>query len=690
MILKKLILENIRSYENEIVDFPFGTTLVAGDVGAGKSTILIAIEFALFGISKGDLSGDILLRKGKSAGSVELYFAVDKNEYIIKRTLKRSSNGITQESGFLTRDSTRSELTPTELKNRIYTILNYPLEQINKRPLIYKYTVYTPQEEMKLILLGGKDSRIETLRKVFNIDKYQKIKENSKIIISAVKEKKKQLMGSIEDLDEKIKKKEELSIRLNSLEIRLGPSISQLDKIMDELKLKKAEIKHYEDKKNELEAIQSQLKIIDYEIRSKGEGINKNKSEIELLQTKINELKKETETGIDIDLVKEKKKSFEDNLTVAGNDLKTISNALLELKIKKDNELKIKKSISELDVCPICKQGVLETYKAKINNETNEKITGYDFHINNFLEKDNKIKEIKNELEDHLKTLMEKERQFELLKFKRYDLEKKEEKLEELQTKISDSELIVKDLEIKRTVVLTDISSISIDENYEIIKEEFDQLTKKEKEVQIEKVKIEKEMEVIDENIENLSLDIKKKIETKNKINAYIELKDWLENDFINMLDIIEKKVMVKIHYDFNKMFVKWFQLLMGEEALTVSLDTEFSPKIEQNGYDVDYDNLSGGEKTACALAYRLALNQTINNLVSTINTKDIIILDEPTDGFSSDQLDNVKLVLKELNVKQIIIVSHEAKIESFCDNIIKIEKASHISRVFNRPSTVL
>ncbi len=690
MLLSRLILENIRSYENEIIDFPLGTTLVAGDVGAGKSTILIAIEFALFGISKGDLSGDILLRKGRSTGSVELYFIVNKNEYIIKRILKKSNTGIVQESGFLTINDAKFELTPTELKNRIYTILNYPLEQINKRPLIYKYTVYTPQEEMKLILLGGKDSRIETLRKVFNIDKYQRIKENSKIVISAIKEKRKQLIGSIEDLDEKIKKKDELSLRLDSLEIRLKPISSELEKIIDELKLKKTEIKNYEVKRKELEERQSQVKMIDYEVKSRYEEVNKNKIELETLRVKILELQKETEGGIDIDLVKEKKKSFEDNLIVSENDLKTISHGLLELKLKKDNEVKIKRSISELDVCPVCKQGVLETYKIKINNETNGKISEYDLQTSSFLEKEKRITEIKNELEGHINILMEKERQFELLKFKRYDLEKKSEKLEELQMNILDTESIIKDLEIKKAGVFLDISTISINEDYDIIREEFENLTKKEKEVQIAKVKIEKEIEVVGETIESLTLDIKKKTGIKNQVQEYLILKDWLENDFINLLNTIEKKVMTKINYDFSKMFIKWFQLLMGEDALTVSLDTEFSPKIEQNGYDVDYENLSGGEKTACALAYRLALNQTINNLVSTINTKDIIILDEPTDGFSSEQLDNVKLVLKELNVKQIIMVSHEAKIESFCDNIIKIEKESHISRVLNKPISLL
>jgi exonuclease SbcC len=120
--------------------------------------------------------------------------------------------------------------------------------------------------------------------------------------------------------------------------------------------------------------------------------------------------------------------------------------------------------------------------------------------------------------------------------------------------------------------------------------------------------------------------------------------------------------------------------MLIEYELLKIRLDDEFSPLIEQNGHEIDYSYLSGGEKTAAALAYRLALNQVINRLISNIKTRDLIILDEPTDGFSSEQLDKLKFVLEELENKQIILVSHEEKIESFVDNVIKIEKKGHVS----------
>jgi len=112
-----------------------------------------------------------------------------------------------------------------------------------------------------------------------------------------------------------------------------------------------------------------------------------------------------------------------------------------------------------------------------------------------------------------------------------------------------------------------------------------------------------------------------------------------------------------------------------------VHLDENFTPLVVQGESEMDYSFLSGGERTAVALAYRLALNQTINSILSNIKTKDIIILDEPTDGFSDMQLDRMRDVLTDLNVPQLIIVSHEQKIEGFVENVVRLKKEGNVSR---------
>ncbi len=138
---------------------------------------------------------------------------------------------------------------------------------------------------------------------------------------------------------------------------------------------------------------------------------------------------------------------------------------------------------------------------------------------------------------------------------------------------------------------------------------------------------------------------------------------------------------MLKLREAFSKQFNEWFNILVPE-IFAVRLNEDFTPIIEQQDYSLDYSFLSGGERTAIALAYRLALNQVINSLLSKIKTRDLVMLDEPTDGFSEQQLDKMRDVLDELSVKQLIIVSHEPKIESFVENIIKFTKEGGVTKV--------
>ena len=97
MIIKQVKLNNIRSYVNGQIQFPGGSFLLSGDIGSGKSSILLAIEFALFGLKRKDLSGSALLRHGKKEGSVELHFAVDDKEVDIAVRDVMSKNNIAKD-----------------------------------------------------------------------------------------------------------------------------------------------------------------------------------------------------------------------------------------------------------------------------------------------------------------------------------------------------------------------------------------------------------------------------------------------------------------------------------------------------------------------------------------------------------------------------------------------------------------
>ena len=204
MLLKQIVLHNIRSYEKGVIDFPEGSILLSGDIGAGKSSILLAIEFALFGASRPDLPAEALLRKGTVNGAVELSFFLDGKEILIKRNLKKEGETIKQTSGHIIVNNIKKELTHVEMKAEMIKLLGYPEETLSKnKNYIFRFTVYTPQEDMKYILQENADVRLDVLRKIFNIDKYKNIRENLQVYLKEIRGIFLVLENKVEPLDGK-------------------------------------------------------------------------------------------------------------------------------------------------------------------------------------------------------------------------------------------------------------------------------------------------------------------------------------------------------------------------------------------------------------------------------------------------------------------------------------------------------
>ncbi|HHW70325.1 MAG TPA: ABC transporter ATP-binding protein [Clostridiales bacterium] len=73
--------------------------------------------------------------------------------------------------------------------------------------------------------------------------------------------------------------------------------------------------------------------------------------------------------------------------------------------------------------------------------------------------------------------------------------------------------------------------------------------------------------------------------------------------------------------------------------------------------------NLSGGQRQRVAIARAI------------VNEPEIILADEPTGALDSDTEDDVMNIFRSLNEsgKTIVIVTHDTKIASYCDRIIRI-----------------
>jgi len=687
MLLKSIKLSNIRSYLNQKIDFPIGSLLLSGDIGSGKSTILLAIEFALFGSKPSELPASSLLRHGKNEGSVELNFELENKNIIINRTLKKGKNAIKQETGYIIIDDIKKELSPVEMKSEVFNLLGYPEDLVAKgKDLLYRYTVYTPQEEMKRILIEDKDARLNTLRKVFNIDKYKKIKENSSIFIRGVKEKKKEFEGFISDLEEKRKELGSISKEISGLNEKIKSIIPKVEKAKSEVSKKREKISIYENKVNELSKLKKNFEILELNLSNTLNEHNNNNKAISRLSQQIAELENDLkqEEISKSNNIKEKIKSSEENIKKLNEELENIKQKLNEYKINKNKSGEIIKKVSEIDKCPLCLQNVEHEHKISIKERENKNIEEAEQNIKVFSEKEKEAKSKLEELENGRDTLRKAESRIELIKLKMQNFKEKREERESLEKAQIELKKKIGEINAKKIELNKKIDDIkNVEEDYKIVKAQLDIALGEEKKLDMEKMGIEKENESLMRIAKTLEDEISKKLKIKEKLGYFSELQNWLENYFISLMGTMEKHIMLQVYREFNELFKTWFSILIEDETISVRLDDEFTPVIEQNGYETYIENLSGGEKTAVALSYRLALNKVINDMVTGIKTKDILMLDEPTDGFSSEQLDKIRDVLDQLNMKQVVIVSHESKIESFVDNVIRIGKEEHVSRAY-------
>ncbi len=814
MLLTSLKLENIRSYVSQVINFPNGSVLLSGDIGSGKSTILLAIEFALFGILRTELSGSSLLRNGETKGSVELSFRIDETSYVIKRTLKKSKDTVTQESGYIVTDETKFEGTPIELKSKILEILGYPESMLSgSKSLIYRFTVYTAQEQMKHIIFEDKETRLNTLRKVFGIDKYKLIKDNSTILTRELKSRKNEISSKLEK--ENVTKKQllEKNLQKESLGNEITGSLAELGKLKEELAAEKKAADEIEQKAKEFLEIKKELELNDISIRekvSKRDDLIKkiNPDGLKSLENKLSSFlgifALIDEKPLESELIQveeryrilssekaaydEKKKGIKKRISENEEELSSfeklkeefekLKTKILEgkeiLKVKENQEImfeeakekeksiyfeierlneKIKETIDlenfikETENCPTCRQGISHDHKIKIGKEheillekleyekiikteETEKVKGESTKIISSIKR---LDELQKEIEKETENLLRLESKITVLKKKDEELGKLKEELKELEMKkIEDDETLKSSLislkekvisarvnnqkfmEKENTLKLIESERKSLEEKENLVKALDSEIEKKARSSEIlrdrsksleeinsmfviQKQKVEfiqsrekgieikmnvkkQELKNAEERIKELENETLEFSRLKEKLEELAKLQNWVEDFFIKLMTTIEKHVMISIHREFNSLLKDWFSLLI--EDVEISLDDEFSVNIVQNGFTTQIEDLSGGEKTSVALAYRLALNKVVNDLVPMVKTKDLIILDEPTDGFSSEQLDKVRDILRALDMRQTIIVSHETKMESYVENVIRIEKREGISQI--------
>ncbi|MFH1291268.1 MAG: AAA family ATPase [archaeon] len=679
MIFKKLHLQNIRSYEDLKIEFPQGSVLLAGDIGSGKTSILLGLQFALFGLQPGQ-KGASILRNGTENAYACLEIVIDDETITLERTIKKSkSGGITQDSNVITVGTIREELSTSEMKDRVIRLLNYPKEFVKKSNLLYKFTVYTPQEEMKSIIQERPEIRLDTLRHIFGIDRYKRIKENSQILLQKIKEAtkiKEVLASELNLLKEKFTLENEKKIILSRERNNLNLEYRVLSSKKQELEEKLSATQKFIEEKREIDSKVEKLQIL---VQGKKDLESRMKKEIMLMQKQIHEKIDFSEERLRavLELLEKHNRRLEEK----NSQFLVISSQISVLDSRKESPSRLKENIRSLENCPTCFQTVSQEHKDKITKRTQFEMEEID-------------RELMQKIQEKQILVKEVEKERELVKG--YELDKNNFQ----QDKIKFEHQKIIEIKIKSDAFVLDRVSNEINilqeqiEQMKIKAESFSQFQKLFEDTKYKSQKINdetqikeisfatknKELEILKNRLEELLMEIQGKEKIREDINYLRKLQDWIEEKFIAMINLTEKNVMMKLLNEFSSIFSEWFSMLVSD-SLSVRLDEDFTPVISNQDYEIEYDFLSGGERTAIALAYRLALNQVLNSMLSKIKTKDLVILDEPTDGFATEQIDKMRDIFDQLKAEQIILVSHEQKIEGFVDHVIHVRKDG-VSRV--------
>ncbi len=666
MRLAFLELENIRTYPKVHVNFQPGVTLFEGDVGCGKSTLLYAIEFALFGL--GDLKAGHLLRHGESTGTVKLGVEVQGRNIVVFRQLERKKDAARQAPGWIEEDGVRTEYTAEELKKRILTLLGFRENPSAKATSwIFRYAVFTPQEEMKEILALRPEERLQTLRKAFGVEEYRLAKEHAVVVQQHLRETARELKGRISDVPALESKKKDLQEKERLQE-------AEKARLQADVEKKNAECKSAEDLWNRCRETAATIEREAAEVpkhQKRAEDLRRQKERLEAdernLRTTQARLLAE-EQGLQAKL--------QTILADPSGDWEKAENGCRELQkqLGAAEHAAREHQLLKSGTCPTCGQRISDGLSGKIRL-AEDALKG--------------VQEKMGQAQALERALREKVREFNEQKLTLQKIGQVRDLSAETKARLDDAG--AKNSELANALAAAVLAFeqkkhhlhqlAQVRESLKKTEMAFRQAQEIHNAARMAVGQSDAQMKLLQKQLDETEKSLSEKKAYADTLTGIEEKNRWVSEHFIPSLSTIEEHVLYHINHEFNRLFSRWFVNLLETQDLEAEVDPSFTPCLRQQGFEQDYTALSGGEKSALALSYRLALNTVVRQTTPSLS-HNLLILDEPTDGFSKEQLSRMRSVLSEAGAQQILLVSHERELEAFCDQVYSVQKSQGVSSV--------
>ena len=691
MRIKAVQLENIRSHVKTTVPFAGGFNCLVGGLGCGKSSILYAIDFALFGDPLGRSYG-YLLREGEDIGKVTMKFVHGGKIYTLHRALRRKGGGIGQDKEQLKlfeEDKVIASVKGEAVAEQLEAITGIDKE-------LFREVVWMRQEKLKELLNATPRERQKRLDQLFGLSNYEaawsslagfqreyegekKAYERDFDVIGieklqvdynkAVKEFSLTEV-ELEDLKEKFTQAEaafhETTSRLQSLEDlrkqteELGKREAQLQtnitniedtsaRLADEIERKKLTIKDFEERLKSMEAQEKS-----HRDRLGEEGLKTDQT-IEELRKYLAALEKQIRSvGGEQEAVKKERLTSQRRIL----------------------------SLTTESKCPLCLQDLTGEYKKSLLERLHEENSEREMTLGELQKNLDELERLRSVVDPSVLNLQSLVPQTEELKRR---VAEEHKSLNNLSAEFEEKQQQEKMFRDQLSAVRSEMTKFDITELETARKlrdeafTQFSNVKHRLETVESRKRDLTSRMDELKERLDHAQQKVERMEKIKRLLGimegirgAYRSIQPRLRSEFVTYLQRVVQQVL---------------DGLIGEAGptLMVKIDETYSPLVRsEEGFERDVSNLSGGERTLLAFAYRIGLGQLIMQS-RTGHGLYTLLLDEPTEslGREDGSVDRLAEAISRLKaIEQIIAVTHSEAFAEKAEHVIRVEKETGVSRI--------
>ena len=656
-------LGNFLSHKDTELTFDNGVTVFIGDNGAGKSSVIDAMTFALFGkTTRGN--NEETIRDGENQAVTQIHFEVNgKTYHAIKKT-----QGKTSSHQLLDGNSSPIAITADKTEEEIKKIIGMDYETLGIASIV-------PQGELSQIIQSKNGRKLRDLiDKVIGTGKYSAAGDGLSDGITAFRD---YLREKYDNTDQDVDK---IQREINDADQIISKSKPEKEKLEEIVKSFKEKIKKLQEKKEELSV--NHEKIL--HLRDKENDVWKTvKREISSLATdnqKHSEIIQRCEESFG--LIKEKPKT-EDVLNSKNHKKKNVEQKIAELDQKlhtyedhRDIAGKIQFSDGECPICHTKDVTVDPEYQMEHINQELKKIESEKTNLRNESSNtQNQIDEIVSKIkeieyaENTIKNSPIKNN--EQLGDWKNNLKLNQNRNNELEKIIESSDLSPKLVEFMPNLSQTFLDIEKLQKEIKDFKhEEYDKVERELQTVNSENQEILMRIGQVAEKINSADVSIKKNIPILEEIKLAKKYVENLEKIRTSIFSTKSETIIGARNFaveSISRNASQYLEQLKTEiKHLELFQDgTSIKIQCNTNNGQRPVKNLSGGEQVCVALAVRLGMSDLM--IKSSLK---IMVLDEPTAYLDKTHceyfVDAIQQLTNFMNEKQnfqFIIITHDEDI---------------------------